>query len=338
MNDIERIARAVQFAAEKHTRQRRKGASEAPYINHLATVAANVAAATSGADANLIIAAYLHDCVEDCGVKPPEIVAAFDEDVASLVVEVSDDKTKDKEVRKRLVIEHAPHKSARGKVLKLADLVANLSELLAQPAVNWSAERVQGYFDWASQVVDGLRSGSPAMDAPALLAEFDALIARRAEIKPGPMRHPLALAIKIAAAAHATHTPDKGGAPYILHPLRMMMRMSCDDSRMVAVLHDVVEDHSEDGWTFESLDEAGIPKSVIAALRCVTKTEEEERLKDAAYEAFIDRAATHPVAIKVKLADLEDNMNVLRLGELTDKDVVRLRKYHKSWKHLSSIS
>ncbi len=330
MSDLLRIAQAVEFAAVRHAHQRRKGASEAPYFNHLAAVAANVARATGGHDPNLLIAAYLHDCIEDCGVTRAEIEERFGDDVAELVAEVTDDKSLSKEERKALQIEQAPHKSARAKILKLSDLIANISDMLVHPPVNWSLERLLRYFVWANDVADGLRNGTPALAAPALLAEFDALFARFEELKPGPTMQPLALAIKIAANAHATHRPDKGGAPYILHPLRMMMRMDTDEARMTAVLHDVAEDHEDEGWTFERLGSAGIPESVIDALRCVTKLADDED-----YAAFIERAAANPLARAVKLADLEDNMNLLRLGELLDEDVERLRKYHRSWLRLS---
>ena len=110
----------------------------------------------------------------------------------------------------------------------------------------------------------------------------------------------------------------------------MMLRMDSGEARMTAVLHDVVEDHEQDGWTFERLAKAGIPDSVIEALHCVTKLSDDEN-----YAAFIERAATNPVAKAVKIADLEDNMNLLRLAELRDKDVERLHKYHASWKRLT---
>jgi hypothetical protein len=110
----------------------------------------------------------------------------------------------------------------------------------------------------------------------------------------------------------------------------MMMRMDSDEARMAAVLHDVAEDHEHEGWTFERLATAGIPESVIDALRCVTKLADDED-----YAAFIERAATHPLARAVKLVDLEDNMDLLRLGELRDEDLERLRKYHRSWLRLS---
>ena len=237
MSDLPRIAQAVEFAAVRHAHQRRKGASEAPYFNHLAAVAANVAKATGGQDPDLVIAAYLHDCIEDCGVTRAEIEEQFGGDVANLVAEVTDDKSLPREERKSLQIERAPHKSARAKMLKLSDLVANLSDMLVHPPVNWSLERQLRYFVWANDVASGLRNGTLALEAPALLAEFDALFARFEELKAGPTMHPLALAVKIAAAAHATHRPDKGGAAYILHPLRMMMRMDSDEARMTCLLY-----------------------------------------------------------------------------------------------------
>ncbi len=143
----------------------------------------------------------------------------------------------------------------------------------------------------------------------------------------------VAKAIAIASTAHLTHAPDKGGSPYILHPIRMMMRMTTDEERMTAVLHDVVEDHASEGWTLERLAEEGIPESVIAALRCVTKLVDDED-----YTEFIHRAASNTIAKAVKLADLEDNMNMLRIAELTDKDIQRLKKYHSHWRWLMAQS
>jgi len=146
---------------------------------------------------------------------------------------------------------------------------------------------------------------------------------------------PLAKAIAIAANAHLTHAPDKGGAPYILHPLRLMLRMDSDTARMVAVLHDVVEDHADEGYTFDFLAAEGIPGEVIAALRCVTKTGAEERDSEGKYMDFVRRAATDPIARQVKIADLEDNMNLLRIATLTDRDLARLKRYHAAWRLLT---
>lgn len=132
-------------------------------------------------------------------------------------------------------------------------------------------------------------------------------------------------AISIAAAAHAGVT-DKANAPYILHPLRLMLAMEDDASRMVAVLHDVVEDSlPPNRWGFEELRAEGFSEEVLAALDCVTKRDEET------YEAFIARSLPNPIARKVKIADLQDNLDIRRIShELTDKDVERLRKYQKA--------
>ncbi len=132
-------------------------------------------------------------------------------------------------------------------------------------------------------------------------------------------------AIAIAALAHKGQR-DKGGAPYILHPLRMMMRMKSEAEMMVAVLHDVVEDSE---WTLERLREEGFSEEVLEAVECVTNREDES------YEQFIERVQTNPIAWQVKIADLEDNMNIRRIGEIKPKDLERLEKYHKSWCRLT---
>ena len=133
-------------------------------------------------------------------------------------------------------------------------------------------------------------------------------------------------AISIAAVAHQGQT-DKSGAPYILHPLRMMMRMTSEAAMMTAILHDVVEDSD---WTFEGLREAGFSEEVLTAIDGVTNRSGES------YEQFIERAARNLIARQVKIADLEDNMNILRIGEIKPKDLERLEKYHKSWRSLTS--
>lgn len=135
-------------------------------------------------------------------------------------------------------------------------------------------------------------------------------------------------AIAIAATAHAGQL-DKTGACYILHPLRMMMRLEDVDAKIVAVLHDVVEDTE---WTFEALAGEGFSAEVLRALDCVTKREGED------YQAFVQRSASDPLARRVKLMDLEDNMNLLRLSHITAKDLERLQKYHQAWLVLRSSS
>ena len=128
-------------------------------------------------------------------------------------------------------------------------------------------------------------------------------------------------AIEIAAGAHAGQQ-NKDGDPYILHPIRIMMRLDGLNAKMAGVLHDVVEDTP---WTIEQLRAEGFSEEVLAAVDCLTHRDGEE------YFDYVARAGSNPLARKVKLADLEDNMNVMRLAEVRDKDLERVRKYHKAW-------
>ena len=132
-------------------------------------------------------------------------------------------------------------------------------------------------------------------------------------------------AIEIATEAHKGQF-DKAGNDYIGHPLRVMEMGKTEEEKIVGVLHDVVEDTS---WTFEALAAEGFSKEVIDALRCVTKTSENEN-----YDAFIDRVKKNPLATAVKINDLTDNMDIRRLPYLSDKDVKRLKKYLKAYKRL----
>ena len=170
--DIQVVARAADFAARRHTHQRRKGEAAEPYFNHLAHVAAVLADA--GADANLVAAGYLHDTIEDQEVTHAELVEAFDLDVADLVAHVTDDKSLPKDRRKRLQVEHAPHLPPRAQMLKMADKISNLSALLASPPAGWSAQRRAEYFEWAREVIDGCRSAHAG-----LAGMFDELYVRR---------------------------------------------------------------------------------------------------------------------------------------------------------------
>lgn len=134
-------------------------------------------------------------------------------------------------------------------------------------------------------------------------------------------------AIAIAVQAHEGQT-DKNGQPYILHPLRMMLRFRSEAEMMVAVLHDVVEDNP--AWNFERLRQEGFAEDIIIAVDHLTRRESES------YEEFADRAGSHPLARQVKLADLEDNMDLKRLKELTEKDKERLARYHRAWGKLTA--
>ena len=129
-------------------------------------------------------------------------------------------------------------------------------------------------------------------------------------------------ALEIAKEAHKGQY-DKAGKDYILHPLRVMERGRTGEEKIVGVLHDVVEDSD---WTLEMLAEEGFLSEVIEALRCVTKLSEDED-----YDHFIDRVLSNPLAMRVKLLDLEDNMDLSRLGECTENDILRLRKYQRAY-------
>ncbi len=135
-------------------------------------------------------------------------------------------------------------------------------------------------------------------------------------------------AIEIAQEAHKG-VKDKGGHDYIHHPIRVMHAMSNDQEKIVAILHDVVEDYD---WTFDRLKEEGFEDSAIESLRCVTKYSEEED-----YQEFIKRAATNKIATKVKIADIEDNLDLSRLGTLTEKDLIRIEKYKKALQYLKAL-
>ncbi len=131
-------------------------------------------------------------------------------------------------------------------------------------------------------------------------------------------------AIALAASAHEGQK-DKAGRTYILHPLRVMMKMETDTEMTVAVLHDVVEDC---GITLEDLRGRGFPEEVLQALDAVS------RRKGESYGKFIERSLLNPLARKVKVADLEDNMDLKRIGNFRWKDGARLQKYHEAWMKL----
>jgi guanosine-3',5'-bis(diphosphate) 3'-pyrophosphohydrolase len=178
IHQIEAILAAAHFAAQKHAKQKRKGAAAEPYINHLIEVAHLVSTATPELDPNLIMAAFLHDTVEDVGVTPEDLTEQFGPDVASLVLEVTDDKSLPKAERKRLQVEHAPKLSVRAQTIKLADKISNLRSILDSPPPDWDYERKKKYFEWGRQVVDGLIAPNPI-----LKAEFERTYQRFDEIK-----------------------------------------------------------------------------------------------------------------------------------------------------------
>lgn len=134
-------------------------------------------------------------------------------------------------------------------------------------------------------------------------------------------------ALEIALTAHRQQV-DKGGAPYILHPLRVMLNFDTDEARQAALLHDVVEDSD---WTLEKLCQAEFTENVISAIKALTRRPGED------YFEFIQRAAAHPLARMIKKADLLDNMNLARISNPSAKDFERLQKYEKAIKMIENL-
>jgi GTP diphosphokinase / guanosine-3',5'-bis(diphosphate) 3'-diphosphatase len=155
---------ALAFASHKHRNQRRKDADASPYINHPIALA-NVLANEGGVeDERVLIAAVLHDTIEDTETTEQELTREFGQEVTAIVLEVTDDKTLPKAERKRRQVEHAVAISRRAKLVKLADKICNLRDIVASPPADWPVERKQEYFDWAKAVVDGMRGVHPELE------------------------------------------------------------------------------------------------------------------------------------------------------------------------------
>ncbi len=161
--DILRLARAFRFAAEAHVEQRRKGERQEPYVNHLAEVADLVAGATGGRDPDLVVAALLHDTIEDTSVTRADLEATFGSRVAGIVAEVTDDRTRPKSERKRAQVQHASHISREAQILKLADKTSNIRGILKSPPQGWSDERKAEYVAWGREVVEICRAACPPL-------------------------------------------------------------------------------------------------------------------------------------------------------------------------------
>ena len=173
-SDLNLLIKAMSFAAHKHKDQRRKDKEASPYINHpigLAEVLVNVGNVT---DINTICAALLHDTVEDTETTTEELTENFGAEISDIVMEVTDDKSLSKEKRKQAQIDHAMHLSKEARAVKLADKICNLGDVSGSPP-DWPLERRQQYFDWAKNVIDGLRG-----EWSELEDEFD----RRYQLRP----------------------------------------------------------------------------------------------------------------------------------------------------------
>jgi guanosine-3',5'-bis(diphosphate) 3'-pyrophosphohydrolase len=154
--DLSHLLVALEFAAHKHRDQRRKDASASPYINHPIVLARLLAVEGGVTDVKTLVAAVLHDTIEDTDTTYLELVEHFGRKVADVVAEVTDDKTLPKPRRKALQIEHAPHLSRRAALVKLADKTCNLRDVAHHPPAGWPLARRRQYFEWARAVVDAL--------------------------------------------------------------------------------------------------------------------------------------------------------------------------------------
>lgn len=168
---INQFVSALAFSATKHRDQRRKDVEASPYINHpiaLVDVLVNEGGILNW---DVLCAALLHDTIEDTQTTAEELTKAFGKNVASIVLEVTDNKALPKAERKLQQIAHAAHSSHEAKLVKLADKICNLRDILASPPAGWDNKRKQEYFEWAAQVVAGIRGSNSKLEKI-----FDALL------------------------------------------------------------------------------------------------------------------------------------------------------------------
>ncbi len=161
----ETLFRALTFAANRHRDQRRKDSDASPYINHPMAVARVLSVEAGVHDEATLLAAILHDTVEDTETTFGELETEFGPEVAGLVRELTDDKSLPKAVRKQQQIDHAPQRSEKAKRLKIADKICNVRDVTYTPPANWDDERRAEYLDWAARVVDGCRGIEPTLEA-----------------------------------------------------------------------------------------------------------------------------------------------------------------------------
>jgi guanosine-3',5'-bis(diphosphate) 3'-pyrophosphohydrolase len=163
-SDLALTVKALAFSARKHRDQRRKDPECSPYVNHpidLLNILVNEAGIE---DPEILAAALLHDTIEDTKTTLDEVEMEFGLVIAGLVMEVTDNKSLPKLKRKAMQIDHAPHLSTKAKLIKLADKIANLRDIHRSPPVGWGITRRQSYFDWAKEVIDGLRGAHSRLE------------------------------------------------------------------------------------------------------------------------------------------------------------------------------
>ena len=160
-----RILKAAQFAAEKHKNQCRKDAEASPYINHPLALASVLATEGGIYDRDVICAALLHDIIEDTDTTADELRSKFGDKVTNIVLELTDDKNLKISAREEERVRRTPHISPQAKLVKLADKICNMRDILASPLTDWSIERKRAYFESAARMVAGLRGTHAGLEA-----------------------------------------------------------------------------------------------------------------------------------------------------------------------------
>lgn len=312
------VRRAAEFARQAHAGQVRKCARHPPYFVHLESVAVRVAAHGYDDD-ELLAASYLHDVLED---QPGHAGALRDEFPPMVVtlVELLTERKQDATGRRRpkdarfadyLAALRADSPDVRrALVISCADKLDNLESLIAcQNRGDNLFSRLATRPGQHGPQLARLRELYLPVVAPSMLTAFDEAVR---SLEDTLARWLPGRAVAIAAEAHLGQL-DKGGNPYVYHPLRMALRAETEAERMVALLHDVVEDTS---WTLSDLAAEGFSPEVLAAVDCLTKRPCEP------YLDYLDRIASDPLAVRVKRLDLTDNVG--RLAQLTEPDRSRL--------------
>lgn len=162
--DMSLVLRAFTFAAHRHRNQRRKGGEASPYINHLIDVADLLWNIGEVRDCTTITAGILHDVIEDTPTSEQELEGAFGIEIVSIVREVTDDKSLSKPVRKRLQVEHAARLSHPARLIKLADKISNITDILEFPPSGWSEQQRREYVDWGKAVIDRIRGTNEGLE------------------------------------------------------------------------------------------------------------------------------------------------------------------------------
>lgn len=175
-NEIQLLVRAIAFASEKHKAQKRKDISKTPYINHPIDLLEVLACEGNVTDIPTLCAAALHDTIEDTQTTAEELKSIFGDKITAIVLDLTDDKSLPKLERKEKQIEHAPHCLPEAKVVKIADKICNLRNILEMPPKNWVKEEKLTYFHWSSRVVNAIRGSHSVLEEV-----FDKLYERRNE-------------------------------------------------------------------------------------------------------------------------------------------------------------